>query len=315
MISKLKVWFHTLLFTPASPIPLAAMRIALSAILLVQSYMILGDFLTLYSPNGFYQGDLRRFLLAPQLPFYLDWDALGAIVGLPAERAIRALFLVYVTGLSFLLIGFHSRVAAVTVWVSHFLLKLNLGYSSSYGVDTFSHIALFYLMFMPMNRVWSMDALMGRVQGDAGVAQRVSLRIFQLHLFLIYFSTGIEKILGWQWRTGEVMWRAWMMPQFQVYDMTWLAWYPWLAKALAWGTLFLEIGYPLLLGIPRTRKLAARGIISLHLGIALTMHLWTFSSVMITLTACAFFVPAEPAPEKRTADLPGRVQADVLVMT
>ncbi len=243
------------------------------------------------------------------------WDALGAIVGLPAERAIRALFLVYVTGLSFLLIGFHSRVAAVTVWFSHFLLKLNLGYSSSYGVDTFSHIALFYLMFMPMNRVWSMDALMGRVQGDAGVAQRVSLRIFQLHLFLIYFSTGIEKILGWQWRTGEVMWRAWMMPQFQVYDMTWLAWYPWLAKALAWGTLFLEIGYPLLLGIPRTRKLAARGIISLHLGIALTMHLWTFSSVMITLTACAFLVPAEPAPEKRTADLPGRVQADVLVMT
>ena len=154
-------------------------------------------------------------------------------------------------------------------------------------------------MFMPMNRAWSMDAAMGRVTGNAGVAQRISLRIFQLHLFLIYFSTGMEKIMGWQWRTGEVMWRAWMMPQFRVYDMTWLAWYPWLAKALAWSTLFMEIGYPLLLGIPRTRKLAAWGIISLHVGIALTMHLWSFSAVMITLTACAFLVPPEPAAAHR----------------
>lgn len=293
LVARFRQWW----LEPATPLPFAILRITLASILLVQSTLIVGEFLELYSPNGLMQGDLRRYFLAPALPFYVDWQSLAGLLATDAETLVKGTFLLYVGSLVFLLMGFHARPAALAAWATHFLLKLNLGYNSSYGVDTFSHIALFYLLFFPLDRALSLDLLLGRVRSDVPTWSRISLRVFQLHLFLVYFSTGIEKILGWQWRSGEVMWRAWNLPQFRVFDMTWMAWHPWLAKALAWSTLFLEIGYPFLLGNKRTRRAGAWAVVGLHAGIAFTMHLWTFSAVMIALTSCAFLVPADPLPK------------------
>jgi len=292
-LTRAKAWLRDLWFRPASPAPLGALRMGLAAVLLVQACLLSHSLLELYGSSGLVQDEMRRFMLTPLLPVYFDLAALGASLGVPADSLLRLVFLLYVASLSLMLVGFHSRQAVILVWLTHFLIVFNVGYSSSYGVDTFANIFLFYLMFMPMDRAYALDRRLGRVSEDAGEWQRFSLRVLQLHLFLIYFSTGVDKAMGTQWWNGEAIWRAWMLPQFVVFDMSWLAWHPWLARSVTWLTLFFETGYPLLLAWPRTRRLGAAAIVAMHLGIAFTMHLWSFSLTMACLTFCVFLIPAE----------------------
>ena len=63
---------------------------------------------------------------------------------------------------------------------------------------------------------------------------------------------------------------------------------PWLSKAVSWGTLVIEIGYPFFVWPRRTRGLWVLLTLSLHAGIALFMGLWLFSGTMAVLTFAAF---------------------------
>ena|SRR5579872_6727339 len=108
---------------------------------------------------------------------------------------------------------------------------------------------------------------------------------------MIYLTSGIEKSKGEQWRNGEAIWRAVMQPGRGFLDLSWLADKPWVALALCWATLVVEIGYAFLIWPRRTRILWAGLTIGLHVGIALFLGLWLFSAIMIVFTASAFLVP------------------------
>lgn len=266
-MNRLKDFF----FAPTSPMPLVVLRISVAVVLLIQALFIAPEILDLYGRNGLFQSGLSSYLLNQKLPFF---------VGTPTDAVIRMLFLTYVGALAFLATGYHTRVAAVLAWFSHFIIKINLGYLSSYGVDTFALIFLFYFIWMP-------------VHGRESQWTRFSLRVLQAHLFIIYCSSGIAKIAGYQWRNGEVIWRAAMMPQFSVFDMSWLASFPLIALVIAWSTLAIEIGYPILLGVPKLRFWGGLSVLAMHLGIACLMGLWSFGLFMMVLTASCFLVPSE----------------------
>ena len=203
-----KLAFAKWCLAPASPMPLAVLRVSIAAVLLVQAALLAPDVLDLYGASGLLQRQLRAFLLTPVLPIYVDLFKMATHFGLAPDTLIRVVFLGYVGSLTWLLVGFHSRIACVVAWVATFLLKMNLGYNSSYGVDTFAHIFLFYLMFMPMNRALALDRYLGRVDDDAGEWQRISLYVLRFQLFVVYCSSGIDKGVGPQWWNGEAIWRA-----------------------------------------------------------------------------------------------------------
>jgi hypothetical protein len=215
-----------------------------------------------------------------------------APLGVDADMSVRLVFYAYVASLVCLLLGWHTRPAAVIAWLTQMAIKTT-GVTAIYGVDEFAHIGLFYCVWMPVGCAWSLDLQAGRVSGEATPLARLALRVLQLHLCIVYFSSGIEKASGEQWWNGEAMWRAVMRPDLAMFDLSRLAQYPTLATFGCVSTLIVEIGYPFMIWNRWTRLPWAAATIGLHVGIAIFLGLWSFAAVMIVFNVAALVVPAE----------------------
>jgi hypothetical protein len=278
---------------PASPRPLGVFRIGVAAVLLLQGLALSRSLLHFYGPHGLTQWSITDALATPGVP-RLSWvaDALAPRGVSPAD-CVRGVFVVYVGALAALLIGWHTRAAAALAWLTHLAMKVS-AMTSVYGVDEFAHIALFYCIWMPVGHAFSLDVAEGRVSGAPSAAARLALRVLQLHLCVVYLSSGIEKASGPQWWNGEAIWRALNLPEFRQFDFTWLAQARWVGKLVCWQTLAVELGYAFLVWPRRTRKGMALVTIGMHVGIGVFMCMVSFASLMIVLTLSAFLVSAEP---------------------
>jgi len=271
-------------FTPASWGPLLALRTGLAAVLLLQAGLVGPAVLELYGRGGWLQGTLGDLLGSSDLWGFSQLAQVLSPLGISADTLVLVTAILYVMGLLMLLVGLKVRLSGALVWLTH--LFLTGAQITSYGVDEFANIFLFYLMI-------------------AGTGCRPSvragfwLRVMQLHLAFAYLMSGLDKAMGIQWWNGEAIWRTLMIPFYCGIDFSWLAQVPWLAKCLGWGTLLLEIGYPFFMWWPRTRRVWIPSIVALHLGIALFMGLGTFALTMIVLTVCLFGV----SPRKGLAGL------------
>ena len=119
--------------------------------------------------------------------------------------------------------------------------------------------------------------------------------------------------MGAQWWNGEAIWQAVSQPAFSTADLRWLAKYSWIPMFAGWGTLLVEIGYPFFVFPRPTRKMWCLTTIGLHFGIALSMGLVFFSSLMILLTSCLFMIPEEiPKKVDRLIPSPKKLQPILL---
>lgn len=278
---------------PASPRPLAALRIGVAVVLLGQALALAPYLQELYGRQGIVQWPLIERMATDGVP-RVGWVAeLLAPLGISPEASLRLVFIVYLTALGPLLVGWHTRLAAVVAWLTHLSLNVS-GTIGIYGVDHFAHIALFYCAVLPVGAAWSLDVKAGRLREEATALARLGLRLLQLHLAMSYLAAGLEKAVGEQWWTGEAVWRAVTQPDLMQFDMTWLASWPRLAQLGCWGTLVIEIGYIVFVWPRVTRRAWVLATIGLHVGIGVTMGLVSFSAMMIVLNVAAFLVPAEP---------------------
>jgi hypothetical protein len=314
---------------PASARPLAYLRIGTAAVLLVQAFWITDSLLALYGRGGVVDWRLNESTATPNVPRLSWFSKTLAPYGVSHDASVRVVFLAYLASLTCLLLGWRTRPAAVVAWLTHLSMKVS-GNLSTYGMDTFANIVLFYLMWMPVGNCLSLDRRAGRYSGAPSATARLALRVLQLHLCLIYFSSGIAKAnfpellrwlraaypdrLGWlpvaadtgaappdappDWWTGRAIWDAFMLPSTAQFDFRWMAWHPWVPMLLGWGTLLIELGYPLFIWPRRTRQVGALATIGMHLGIGLALGLWMFSAVMIVMNWSGFLVSPEPRPEE-----------------
>lgn len=287
---------------PASAKPLAVLRIGLASVLLLQALSLVGSFYELYGPDGVVQRSVmipdeladEPFLGPPSVRWVMD--ALSMVnIQVSDTQCTAALFLIYVSALCGLLLGWRTRLSAFVAWGTHYLLN-GTADASIYGVDAFAHIFLFYCVWMPTGHMLSLDQKAGRVSGEPSSLARASVRMLQLHLCVIYFATGIHKAMGPDWWDGESIWRALNLREMVLFDFSWLAYVPAIAVALCWATLAVEIGYAFLVWPNKTRKWMALATVGLHAGIGLTMGLLSFSALMSVLTISAFLFSAEPQP-------------------
>jgi hypothetical protein len=279
---------------PASPAPLAALRIGLSAVLLFQAIALWGSLLELFGSQGVVQWSVVEPAMRegePTLGWFVD---VAAPLGISEAAVLHGLFLVYLASLTSLLIGYRTVPAAIVAFLLHMALRTT-GYASAYGVDAFAHIMLFYFIWMPIGETWSLDRRLGRTTGEPSSAARLALRVLQIHLCMVYFFSGFEKSLGIDWHTGEAIWCVVMRRDLCPFDLSWIAQAPWLALIAAKGTLLVEMAYPIFVWPRRTRLLWAATTISMHVGIGVIMGLWSFAAVMSVLTFSAFVVRSEPA--------------------
>jgi len=278
--------------TPASARPLAVLRIGVTAILLLQAYSVAPHFFQLYGSEGILQGTLRSQFGNSELPGVYELGRAFARFGVPEAGTLLAMATLYLFSLVSLLVGYQTKLSAVLVWASHF--ALGGGHVSSYGLDTFANITLFYFLWMPVGAAYSIDVVVGRLSAAPSADARVGLRILQLHLSIAYFACGVDKALGIQWWNGDAIWRSLLLPVYAHGDFRWLADVPWLPKVLGWGTLLVECGYPIGMWVPRLRKLCLVAIVGLHLGIFIFLGLHLFAAIMMVLSLSAFGVSPQP---------------------
>ncbi|WP_437893792.1 HTTM domain-containing protein [Sorangium sp. So ce124] len=279
-------------FAPASAAPLAVLRIGLAAVLLIQAAMVAPALFELYGRSGILQTPFLDALGRPG-SVRLSWliDRL-ATLGIGESPIIAAVGALYVLALGALLAGWYTRVAAAGAWFAHLMLMMTAD-STNYGVDQFANIFLFYLMWMPAGAALSLDRRLGRAPAGPTSMARLSLRVVQIHLCIVYLASGLGKALGEQWWNGDAIWRTLNMPEYRQRDFTWLARYPWLAVGAGWMVLLIECGYPVMIWPRRTRRLWVAATVALHVGIAAFMGLGVFGAIMTVLTISAFAVRAD----------------------
>jgi hypothetical protein len=279
---------------PASPAPLAALRIGVSAVLLLQGIALWGSLLDLLGSQGVVQWSVIEPAFREGEPT-LGWFVNAAAkLGISEGVTLHGVFAAYLASLACLILGYRTRSAAIVAWLLHTAIRTT-GYASAYGVDAFAHIFLFYFIWMPIGETWSLDRRASRTTGEPSAAARLALRVLQIHLCMVYFFSGLEKGAGIDWHTGEAIWCVVMRGDLCPFDMSWIASVPWLAFLAAKGTLLVEMAYPIFVWPKSTRFLWATATIGMHVGICVIMGLWSFAALMSVLTFSAFLVRSEPA--------------------
>lgn len=285
-------------FAPARAMPLAALRIGLCLVLLAQAALIAPAFFALYERSGILQGVVRDNLARPGLPD-LGWliRVLGRF-GMGEALILTTTGIVYLLSLTALLVGWRTRIAAMIAWGTHLTLMMT-GSGTNYGADNFGNIFLFYLIWIPAGADLSLDRAAHRAPRGPTPGARLSLRVIQIHLCMVYLAGGLMKASGEQWWNGDAIWRSVMLPEYRQFDFGWLADHPWIATASGWMVILVETGYSIFIWPRRTRRLWIIAAVAMHLGIALFMGLGVFAAIMIAFTVAAFGVSAEPTAEDR----------------
>jgi hypothetical protein len=297
--------------TPAAPLPLALLRIGLALVLMVQAYLLRHSLLDFFSQQGMIQGPLADYLGAPESPQILWLVSLLSPFNVGETACLYGTCTAYFVALVCFGLGFYTRASSIAVWFLHWVL-LSSGFSTTYGVDIYAHVFLFYLMFMPCGDACSLDVLSGARTNQPTWMARLGLRVLQLHLCISYLASAIEKGSGVQWWNGEVLWRALNLPVYQQSDLTWLVHFPWLLKLGGWATLLFEAGYCAFIWPRATRRIWVMAITALHLGIIFFLGLELFGVVMCLLTISVFGFSAEPRTVAKEVPLPFRRLLTVL---
>jgi hypothetical protein len=227
-------------------------------------------------------------------------------------------------------IGFCTRVTSVLTWFG-FVSYLHRSTTTVFGVDAMMAIALLYLMIGPSGAALSVDRLIRRwwvsyralwaakrdvnpphqagkfvpvppLPVSPSISANFAIRLFQIHVCIIYAAAGLSKLQGVSWWNGEAIWGT--LANFEFAPMQYGFYNSFLhflcGSVFLWqlfmttGTLFtlaFEIGFAFLVWGPRTRWVIIAMAVTLHGGIGLFMGLKTFSLMMLTLVMS--FVPPE----------------------
>ncbi|MEO1514037.1 MAG: HTTM domain-containing protein [Bacteroidota bacterium] len=298
IFQKLYAQINQFFFAPSEAKNLSFLRIAIGLFCVSQMLGVYPDLLNIYGAQGFIRSEITELMLfefAPRISWFTNAVAHLGVSEPDSVYLLAHIFIISGVGLA---IGLATRLMAVMCWCCHLLL-MGTGSMFSYGADVFLGFTLFYCILMPMGRYWSVDSLLwNRKSKGASWSVTAFLRVLQLHLVIAYFMGGFGKALGNHWWNGEAIWRAATLPQFNQFDMGWIASVPTFAMVMGWFVLLIECGYPLFMFHRKTRPYCLAAIVSMHIGIAIFMGLYYFAALMIILNIAAFGHPYISALEK-----------------
>lgn len=167
-------------------------------------------------------------------------------------------------------LGWTRRPFIFAAWVIH-IGFMQRNFSASMGVDTMILVFLLYLSFV---QVWK--------KANYDGFSRIMIKMIQVHLAIIYFYTGLEKLRGSSWWEGSALWLVFNNTQITLWDLTWMAHFPVALALFAHTTVLFELFFPAFIINPKTKFLWLGLGIFFHLGIAVTLDLWGFSGLMLS---------------------------------
>jgi hypothetical protein len=280
-------------FTPTSPSTLSAIRVLAGAMLLYTHLVWSFDLDAFFGARGW---------LPPQLMHEVheagnDPDGPGPLTGEPRLiwthfgfiQSPKLMWTLHITALAvfFLLtIGLFSRVMAFGAFLFAVSYANRITPGAYFGLDKINCMLAMYLMLGPCGARYSVDRLWrlkrgGPTEVPPSTAANIAIRMIQVHMCIIYLFSGIGKLQGESWPSGEASWLSFAMLEYQSLDMTWLANYPRLLNLMTHITVFWELSYCALIWPQLTRPWMLLTAVFVHAGIVLFLGMPTFGLVML----------------------------------
>ena len=285
-MKKIYSYIKQSFFKEEAATTLGFFRIAISSFALIQVFVLLPDWMSFYGPTGLLPWEISDALSTTQTPSLLYISNLFAPLHISQNATVYIVTGLYIFSLIGLLVGYKTRLMGIIAWLMHIVLNTT-GHFTAYGVETFTHIALFYCVVLPVGCSLSIDARNKPHQVPAYLIT-LSVRMIQLHLCIMYLACGIEKSMGEQWWNGEAIWIAMQQDQFHKINIDWMANIPIVPKLLCWSTLVTETLYPVAIFWKKTKKAWLIAIISMHAFIGIFLGLELFGGLMILLNLSVF---------------------------
>ncbi len=188
-----------------------------------------------------------------------------------------------------LLVGFHSRVAAVVSWALLVSLQVRHPLVSWEGADKVLRILLFWSMLAPVGARFSLDALRRARRGIPAGADWLctpATALFVLQVCAIYWITGMAKT-GDQWLNGQALAYTLRNDYFGAPFGVWMRQFDGLLTFLSHFSRYLELLGPFLLLVPwqtwAFRLVAMASFYGFHLGVLVMMSVGFFSPVSMVM--------------------------------
>jgi hypothetical protein len=273
------------------PRSLALFRIAMGLLLLADLLVRATDLTAMYTDDGMFPRAVihHHFTSIWNWSFHLAGGSWGFQAVLFGTAAVLALAL---------LVGFKTRWVVIGSWLM-LLSVQNRVPPILYGGDHILRMLLFWAMFLPLERVWSLDSWLKSRRGSAMDASAwspvlsVASAAILLQMALMYLCSAIFKTNP-EWFQGGVI-AGTLAHDFYAKPLAaWALHFPQLLTGLTWGTFLLEWAGPLLLFVPwRTawvRLAVVASLAAMHVGIELLLTVGLFS--FVSLAGLTLFLPA-----------------------
>jgi hypothetical protein len=273
-------------FAPQPAYTLGLVRMAFGALAVAWTLALLPEMNDLFGQHS----------VTPERPHWpYQW---GVFELSTSDTALKAGWAILLLAAVALTVGWHSRLAAIVVFV---LIQsfMQLDHWVMNGGDALISVEAMFLALSSCGAALSLDQR--RRTGEFWSAQCRApwvLRLLQVQLSLIYLANVQAKLAGKSWLDGSAVsyaWRSWpLLPAPEWFTSNAL-----LVNVATWGTILIELAVAILVWNRKWRPWALGAGVLLHVAIMITMTVG-FHSLAIFVLYLAF-VPwdtVEQLPQK-----------------
>ncbi len=196
----------------------------------------------------------------------------------------------------FLLLGYYTKIFTFIAWLFYCSIIVRDPFTT-HAADTLYILLLFWALFLPIGKYFSIDSLLNKSSGKISVNKlhfSVAAIALYIQVSLVYVMTGIFKGKTETWLDGTHLYLT--LSRFDYAEPFAMLIYPYyeLLNFLTHFTLYLELFGPLLLVIPFFfvffRLVGILLFLGLQISIGLTMDVGLFP--LVSSTALLVFIPA-----------------------
>lgn len=259
-------------FQPQQMYALGLVRIVFGALVIVWTLWLLPVRGALLGPDG----------VAPEQPSIPHTWGLFAVWN--SDEAILIGIVVLLVAATAMFVGWHSRIAAVIVFVLILSLERRSPWVFNSG-DALVRIEAFLLAVSPCGSALSLDQR--RRTGSFWSAQtrpNWPIRLLQVQLSIVYLAAVQVKLAGQPWLDGTAVSYVLRIDDMKRIPLPqWLATNALAMNAATWCVLAVELAVGILVWFPRFRPWVLAAGIVMHLMIDVTIQIGVFSYAMFVL--------------------------------
>jgi hypothetical protein len=263
---------------------LAAFRIGLATLILLDLFQRYADLTAFYTDKGV----LPISLLTLGQPDNWQWSIHGWSGTAEFQMALFAL--AAIAGFC-LMIGWFTTLAAIVSWLLLISIHTRNTLITNAG-DTYIALLVFWGIFLPLGRVWSLDARKLPPPLEMQISSLVTSALY-LQVLYLYVSTAVLKLQNESWQSGEAIAISLSKDYLITFSGRSLSTQTLFLKWLTWATLVFEVLGPIALVFSRgwARLVVLALFAGFHLGLAVCFSIGLFPYVCIV--ALLAFLPAE----------------------